>query len=248
MPVGAYLCDPAGLITFFNQGAADLWGREPKLNDAADRYCGSLRLFWPDGAPMAHSVCWMARALKQDQEFNGQEVVIERPDGQRLPVLAYANPIRDEAKNMTGALNLLVPIDGEPAKPRGTSTLTGLRILMVRDQPEETAAFSNLMQALGHEVRLVLDGLTAVRAAGQFHPDVVLIDINLPKMDGYEVVRLMRKKPWGQQTHLVALRARDQPEDLQRARAAGFDEELEASLNLAEVLPILASITAGSEH
>ena len=245
MPVGAYVCDPAGLITFFNQGAADLWGREPKLNDAADRYCGSFRLFWPDGAPMAHSVCWMARALKQDQEFNGQEVVVERPDGQRQPVLAYANPIRDEAKKMTGALNLLLRIGGESPKPRETSTSTSLRILIVQDQPEEAASFTNLMQALGHEVRVALDGVAAARVAGQFHPNVVLIKTELPRMDGYEVARLIRRKPSLQQAHLIALRARDQPGDPQRTRAAGFDQE--ATLNLAELLPILASIAAGLE-
>jgi two-component sensor histidine kinase len=110
LPAGAYTCDPEGLITYYNPHAVQLWGREPALNDPVDRFCGSFKLFATDGSPIAHDQCWMALALKMEREYNGHEIVIERPDGQRLTVLAYANPIHDEAGTLLGAVNVLVDI------------------------------------------------------------------------------------------------------------------------------------------
>jgi signal transduction histidine kinase len=110
LPAGAYTCDREGLITYFNQQAVELWGREPKLNDPVDRFCGSFKLFSSDGAPIAHDQCWMARALKINRGYNRREIVIERPDGKRITALAHANPIHDESGNLLGAVNVLVDI------------------------------------------------------------------------------------------------------------------------------------------
>ena len=110
IPTGAYTCDPDGLITYFNAHALELWGRAPKLNDPTDRFCGSFKLFATDGTAIPHDDCWMARALRTEQEFNGHEIVIERPDGQRRTVLAHANPIRDQSGSVLGAVNVLVDI------------------------------------------------------------------------------------------------------------------------------------------
>jgi two-component sensor histidine kinase len=110
LPAGAYTCDPEGLITYYNPHAVQLWGRAPRLNDPVDRFCGSFKLFSPDGSPIAHDQCWMALALKTDKEYNGHEIVIERPDGQRLTALAYANPVHDESGTLIGAVNVLVDI------------------------------------------------------------------------------------------------------------------------------------------
>src|SRR5262245_56118266 len=95
LPAGAYTCDRDGLITYFNHHAVQLWGRAPKLNDATDRYCGSFKLFSADGVPIRHDQCWMALAIEHRQEYNGHEIIIERASGQRLTVLAHANPIHD---------------------------------------------------------------------------------------------------------------------------------------------------------
>lgn len=112
LPAGAYLCDPEGLITYYNQRALELWGRAPALNDPADRFCGSLRLFTVDGRPLRHDECWMALALGRCAEYNGREIVIERPDGHRVTALAHANPIRDEQGQCLGAVNVLFDITG----------------------------------------------------------------------------------------------------------------------------------------
>jgi PAS domain S-box-containing protein len=110
LPAGAYTCGPEGLITYFNQHAVQLWGRAPKLNDPEDRFCGSFKLYATDGSPITHDRCWMALALEMNQEYNEREIVVERPDGQRLTVLAHANPIHDESGQLIGAVNVLVNI------------------------------------------------------------------------------------------------------------------------------------------
>jgi PAS domain S-box-containing protein len=109
-PAGAYTCDREGLITYCNHQAVQLWGRAPRLHDPTDRFCGSFKLFSPEGSPIAHDQCWMALALRMNKAFSGHEIVIERPDGQRITVLAHANPIHDESGNLLGAVNILVDI------------------------------------------------------------------------------------------------------------------------------------------
>jgi PAS domain S-box-containing protein len=110
LPAGAYTCDTSGAITYYNSRAVELWGRSPKLNDIEDRYCGSFKLYSMDGARIAHNECWMALALRDDREYNGCEIMIERPNGERVTALAHANPIRDADGRLLGAVNVLVDI------------------------------------------------------------------------------------------------------------------------------------------
>ncbi len=86
LPVCAYTCTPDGLITFYNDAATVLWGRVPGINDKADRFCGSFKLYTPDGIPIKHKDCWMARAIKEDKSFINEKIVIEQPSGRRLIV------------------------------------------------------------------------------------------------------------------------------------------------------------------
>ena len=110
LPAAAYTCDAEGLITYFNSHAVGVWGREPRLNDPVDRFCGSFRLYAADGTPITHAECWMALALRERKEFNGQEIIVERPDQRRVTVLAHANPICGETGELIGAVNVLVDI------------------------------------------------------------------------------------------------------------------------------------------
>jgi two-component system CheB/CheR fusion protein len=126
LPAGAYTCDPDGLITYFNQHAVQLWGREPKLNDSIDRFCGSFRLFSADGSPISHNQCWMALALQTCTEYNGQEILIERPDGSRITVLAHANPFRDESGKLLGAVNVLVDISDRKRAEEAKAVLAAI--------------------------------------------------------------------------------------------------------------------------
>ncbi|HEX6259166.1 MAG TPA: hypothetical protein VFZ51_00835, partial [Woeseiaceae bacterium] len=84
LPAAAYTCNAEGLITWFNARAAEIWGREPKLNDPVERFCGSFRMYSPDGTPIEHNQCWMALALQEDRDYENFQVLIERPDGSRI--------------------------------------------------------------------------------------------------------------------------------------------------------------------
>jgi PAS domain S-box-containing protein len=110
VPAAAYLCAVDGRILAFNDQAVELWGRRPQLNNDADRFCGSFRLFTVDGQPIAHNECWMALALRDQQSYTGREAVVERPDGSRRFALAHANPLFDDAGTICGAINVLVDV------------------------------------------------------------------------------------------------------------------------------------------
>ncbi len=108
LPAAIYTTDAEGRITFYNDAAATLWGCRPKLH--SDRWCGSWRLYWPDGSPLPHDQCPMAIALKECRAINGQEAVAERPDGTRVPFMAYPSLLRDQSGAIVGAVNMLVDI------------------------------------------------------------------------------------------------------------------------------------------
>jgi PAS domain S-box-containing protein len=110
LPAAVYTCDADGLITYFNSRAVEAWGREPKLNDPSERFCGSARLWSTDGSRIAHDQCWAALALRDNREYDNVEVVIERPDGTRVVGLAQAHPLRDERGRLIGAVNLFIDI------------------------------------------------------------------------------------------------------------------------------------------
>ena len=110
LPFAAYSCDIAGRITFFNDRAAELWGRRPALNDATERYCGSVSLYTVDGAHLPHEMCWTALALQSGSGYERREVVVVRPDGSRRDVLASVTPLRDDSGTLVGATTILVDI------------------------------------------------------------------------------------------------------------------------------------------
>jgi two-component system CheB/CheR fusion protein len=108
LPVAIYTTDAAGRITYFNDAAAALWGCRPELGK--NEWCGSWRLYWPDGRPLPHDECPMAVALRAQHPVRGQEAVAERPDGTRVPFLPYPTPIYNSAGVMIGAVNMLVDL------------------------------------------------------------------------------------------------------------------------------------------
>ena len=108
LPAAIYMTDAEGRITFYNEAAADLWGCRPELGKS--EFCGSWRLFRPDGTPLPHDECPMAVALKEKRPIRGQDAVAERPDGTRVPFLPFPTPLFDASGNLVGAVNVLVDI------------------------------------------------------------------------------------------------------------------------------------------
>jgi len=116
-PVAIYWTDAGGRIMSFNRAAAELWGRRPVLGE--DLWCGSHKLFHPDGQLMPVDTCPMALALKTGRAMQGAEAVFERPDGSGGAFLAYPTLLHDSAGKLVGAVNMLVDIsDRKQAEDR----------------------------------------------------------------------------------------------------------------------------------
>ncbi|QJI29490.1 PAS domain S-box protein [Pseudomonas sp. ADAK18] len=111
LPEAIYTTDAKGLITFFNSAAASLWGVSPHLGKS--EFCGSWKLFWPDGRPLPHHECPMATALKEQRPLRGLEIVAERPDGERTRLLAYPSPIFAATGALIGAVNMLIDLSDQ---------------------------------------------------------------------------------------------------------------------------------------
>jgi PAS domain S-box-containing protein len=108
LPAAIYITNAAGLITYYNEAAALLWGRRPELGTS--QWCGSWKLFWPDGKQMAQEDSPIALALREKRPVRGMEAIVERPDGVRVPVLPYPTPLYDASGALVGAVNMLVDI------------------------------------------------------------------------------------------------------------------------------------------
>jgi PAS domain S-box-containing protein len=115
LPAAAYMTDAAGRITSFNPSAVDLWGQSPELGKS--QWCGSWKLYRLDEQPLPHDMCPMAVALKEDRAVRGERAVAERPDGRRVPFLAYPTPLHDAEGALVGAVNMLLDITGQDDEP-----------------------------------------------------------------------------------------------------------------------------------
>jgi PAS domain S-box-containing protein len=107
LDVAIYTTDADGRIDYYNDAAAQLWGRRP---DLGEQWCGSFRLMWIDGAPMAHDECPMAVALRERRPVRGAEAVAERPDGTRVVFQPFPTPLFDGAGELRGAINVMVDV------------------------------------------------------------------------------------------------------------------------------------------
>ena len=108
LPAAIYTTDAKGRITYFNQAAAELWGCRPQLGKS--EWCGSWKLYWPDGTPLPHGQCPMAMALKERRPIRGMEAVAERPDGTRVPFVSYPTPLYGKTGRLVGGVNMLVDV------------------------------------------------------------------------------------------------------------------------------------------
>jgi PAS domain S-box-containing protein len=105
-PVAIYSCDTSGLIREFNRRAVELWGRSPSPGDTDERFCGSFKLYRIDGTFMPHDQCPMAEVLNGTLSMvTNAEVLIERPDGSRISVVVNIVPLKNDAGEVTGAIN-----------------------------------------------------------------------------------------------------------------------------------------------
>jgi PAS domain S-box-containing protein len=130
----------------------------------------------------------------------------------------------------------------ETARPRGN----GCRVLVVDDNVDSATSLALLLRRSGHDVRMAHDGPTAVQAALDDQPDVMLLDIGLPGFSGYEVAKRLRMQPGFQSLLLVAMTGYGQESDRQQSREAGFDHHLVKPANFAQVQKIVAEVVERS--
>ena len=97
------------------------------------------------------------------------------------------------------------------------------RILVVDDNHDSALSMAMMLQIMGHDTRTAHDGESAVSTAETFLPEVVLLDIGLPKLNGYEVAQRIREKTWGQSMYLIAVTGWGQDEDRQRSSEVGLN-------------------------
>lgn len=117
--VAVYSCDASSVIQYYNNRAAELWGRSPPVGDTDERFCGSFALYRADGSFMPHEYCPMADVLsgKVPGVFDA-EVQIERPDGSRVIVIVNIAPMIDDSGTIVGAINSFYDVkDLKDTKP-----------------------------------------------------------------------------------------------------------------------------------
>ena len=125
------------------------------------------------------------------------------------------------------------------------SLATPLKVLIVDDNVDTVLGFSMLLKASGHDVRTAHDGLSAVETAIAYRPNVVLLDIGLPGLNGYEVARRLRQNPNLKNTVLIALTGYGQDTDRQASQQAGFDHHLVKPARFDQLKKILATVQEG---
>ena len=111
------------------------------------------------------------------------------------------------------------------SQPDDAPALTG-RVLIADDLPDAARSLAMLFELYGAEVRFTLDGAETVRVAESFRPEIVLLDISMPRMNGYDAARAIRQASWGTNMVLIALTGWGRDSDLEEARGAGFDGHL----------------------
>jgi CheY-like chemotaxis protein/two-component sensor histidine kinase len=122
-----------------------------------------------------------------------------------------------------------------------------LRILIVDDNRDAADSLAMLLRTTGNDIRTAYDGLEAVQVANEFQPEVVLLDIGLPKIDGHEVAQRLRREPWAQHTCLIAVTGWSDETDRARSRAAGFDHHLVKPLDTGHLAQLLSSIERSAQ-
>jgi signal transduction histidine kinase len=145
-------------------------------------------------------------------------------------------------------LAVSVPPEEPPQPAVQQPAATGaLRILVADDNVDAAETLSVLLESFGHSVRTVHDGDAAVAMAGEFDAELVLLDIGMPGVNGYDACRRIREQAGGPARTLVALTGWGQPQDQQRAREAGFDRHLVKPVDMALLMQLIsARLEAGA--
>jgi CheY-like chemotaxis protein len=137
------------------------------------------------------------------------------------------------------ARGLTIAASGTAAVENATESR---RILVVDDNRDATETLAALLQLSGHQTATAFDGKAALEIADAFRPHVLLLDIGMPELNGYEVARSVRSLPWGRDALLIALTGWGQDEDRRRSQEAGFDAHLVKPVDHGQLMRLLAEL------
>ena len=136
------------------------------------------------------------------------------------------------------------PLHGERSTAATSTATRGRRVLLVEDNYDSAEMLATLLTMEGHEVRTVHDGVEGVDSIESFRPDIVLLDLGLPELNGYEAARRIRALPGGRRLPLVALTGWGQEADRRRSAASGFDAHLVKPIDPALLVRLVADLTS----
>ena len=221
------------LVTVSDDGIGIAPERLPRLFD----------MFSPAGPAAAHAPDGLGIGLALARllvELHGGRIAARSEGPGRGSAFTVRLPVASDA-----------PAGGAapPSRPAraGRGAAVARRVLVADDLQDSADMLALLLRSMGHEVRAVYDGEQAVAAAAEFEPDVVLLDIGMPKLDGYDACRQIRARANGRRPLLVALTGWDQEQHRRRGEEAGFDRHLIKPVDpalLAELLGSLEEATA----
>jgi CheY-like chemotaxis protein len=123
-------------------------------------------------------------------------------------------------------------------------TVAKCRILIVDDLKDSADSLAILLRMTGHEVHTAYDGEEALIAAEKFRPEVVLLDIGMPRPNGYDACRRIQEQPWGKDIFLVVLTGWGQEDDRRRTDEAGFNGPMVKPVNSRDLMKVLAQLQA----
>lgn len=133
--------------------------------------------------------------------------------------------------------------DEEAASRTGDTIASARRILVVDDNRDSADSLAMLLRLSGNTVWTAYDGVEALDTAGRIRPDVVLLDIGMPKLNGYETARRIRSEPWGRSMLLIAQTGWGQEEDKSRSRDAGFDHHATKPVEPAALISLIQGVS-----
>ena len=177
-------------------------------------------------------------------ELHGGRLVADSPGLGRGSEFAVTLPLARAATlaEAAGSESTLASAAGESIAP------VRCRILVVDDLRDSADSLGRVLEAMGHEVRVIYEGEQAVRAAEEFQPHVAFIDLGMPGVDGFEVCRRIRAQPWGLTMLLIAQTGWGQQFDRRRTRAAGFDQHMVKPVEWSVVDAVLRRAAAGIDE
>ncbi len=177
VPAAVFSCDKEGVVQDYNRRAEEYWGRAPKRGDPAERYCGSFKLYLPDGIHLPHEQSPIVDVLRDGQPRENLEVVIERPDGSRLPVLVNFFPLTGVDGEVVGAITCFSDTTQMKRFEREREALLANEQVLRSEAEAANRSKDLFLATLSHELRTPLNAIVGwmsiLRMKGRTEEDLI---------------------------------------------------------------------------